>query len=356
MKKYTDTDLLERLCSLFGPSGCEENVAEFISEQIADCADSIHTDRLGNLITRIGSGDESRGRLMVSAHMDEVGFMVNEISEDGYLRFDTLGGIDTSVLCGKRVTVGDENNKIAGVIASKAIHHKPREERTNATPISSMYIDIGLSSKDDVLRYLDVGAYGTFDSEFVRFGKNGRKLKAKALDDRLGCALMIEAMRALYPERESLPIDVYFCFTVREEIGISGAQVAANTIKPDFAIVLETTAISDIAGVPESARVALQGEGGVISLMDRSTIYDRELVSFALDVAKKNDIKAQIKKYVSGGNDASHIHKSGVGVRTLALSAPTRYLHSPACVIDINDYHSMLSLVKAMLREWKFAD
>lgn len=356
MKKYTDIELIERLCSLFGPSGCEENVAEFIAEQIADCADSIHTDRLGSLIARIGSGDESRGRLMISAHMDEVGFMVNEISDDGYLKFDTLGGIDASVLCGKRVTVGDENNKIAGVIASKAIHHKPREERLNTTPISSMYIDVGLSSKDDVRKYLDVGAYGTFESEFIRFGKDGKKIKAKALDDRLGCALMIEAMRAIYPEREKLPIDVYFCFTVREEIGISGAQVAANTIKPDFALVLETTAISDIAGVPESARVALQGEGGVISLMDRSTIYDRELVGFALDVAKKNDIKAQIKKYVSGGNDSAHIHKSGVGVRTLALSAPTRYLHSPACVIDINDYHSMLSLVKAMLREWKFAD
>ncbi len=356
MTKHKDLELLERLCSLFGPSGCEENVADFIKEQIEDCADSLYTDRLGNLIARIGSGCEDRGRLMISAHMDEVGFMVNEISDDGYLKFDTLGGIESSVLCGKRVTVGDETNKIKGVIASKAIHHKPREERLNATPISSMYIDIGLSSKDEVLKYLDVGAYGTFDSEFIRFGKNGRKIKAKALDDRLGCAIMIETMRSLYTERESLPLDVYFCFTVREEIGISGAQVAAQTICPDFAIVLETTAIADIAGVPDSSRVAIQGEGGVISLMDRSTIYDREFIDFALSAAEKNGIKAQIKKYVSGGNDASHIHKSGVGVRTLALSAPTRYLHSPACVVDTSDYYSILSLVGAMLREWKFSN
>ncbi|MBO5415474.1 MAG: M42 family metallopeptidase [Clostridia bacterium] len=356
MTKYTDIELLRQLCLLFGPSGCEDNVADFIREQISDTCDEIYTDRLGSLIAYIGSGKSDRQRLMISAHMDEVGFMINEICDDGYLKFETLGGIDPSVLCGKNVTLGDEVNKIKGVIASKAIHHKKRDERLNITPVSDMYIDIGLSSREDVLKYLDIGAYGTFDSEFIRFGKDGRKIKSKALDDRLGCAVMIEAMRALYPERDSLPMDIYFCFTVREEIGISGAQVAANTIKPDFAIVLETTAVADIAGVADSAKVAIQGEGGAISLMDRSTIYDRELVEFALDVAKKNSVKAQIKKYVSGGNDASHIHKSGVGVRTLALSAPTRYLHSPACVVDAEDYYSILSLVDAMLREWKFAD
>ncbi|MBQ7383594.1 MAG: M20/M25/M40 family metallo-hydrolase [Clostridia bacterium] len=356
MTKYTDIELLRRLCLLFGPSGCEDNVADFIKVQIDDVCDSLYTDRLGSLIAHIGSGKPDRQRLMISAHMDEVGFMINEICDDGYLKFETLGGIDPSVLCGKNVTLGDEVNKLKGVIASKAIHHKKRDERLNVTPVSDMYIDIGLSSKEDVLKYLDIGAYGTFDSEFIRFGKDGRKIKAKALDDRLGCAVMIEAMRDLYPKRDSLPMDIYFCFTVREEIGISGAQVAANVIKPDFAIVLETTAVADIAGASDSSKVAVQGDGGAISLMDRSTIYDREFVDFALDVANKNAIKAQIKKYVSGGNDASHIHKSGVGVRTLALSAPTRYLHSPACVVDTEDYYSILSLVGAMLREWKFAD
>lgn len=353
MKKYEGLELLQKLCLLFGPSGCEDNVADFIAEQVNGFSDRLYTDRLGNVIAVIENGDADRPKIMLSAHMDEVGFMINEITEDGYLKFDTVGGIDERVLCGKNVTVGDEVNKIKGIITSKAIHHKKREDRDKVTPLSSMYIDVGLSSRDDVLKYLDIGAYGTFDSEFIFFGSQNKKIKSKAIDDRLGCAVLIEAMRSLFERKTELCADLYFCFTVREEIGISGAQVAAQTIRPDFAIVLEATAIADIADVPENSRVASLSEGGVISLMDRSTIYDRALTDFALDTAKKNDIKAQVKKYVSGGNDASHIHKSGYGVRTLALSAPVRYLHSPACVADTDDFFAMTNLVRAMLLNWK---
>ena len=352
MKRYEGIELIKQLCLLFGPSGCEDNVSDFIKEQIEGVCDSTITDKLGNLIAKIESTCQGRKKLMISAHMDEVGFMINEITDDGYLKFDTIGGIDPRVLCGKQVTLGDEATKINGVIASKAIHHKKREERLNVTPITSMYIDIGATSKEEALRHLDIGAFGTFDSDFTEFGSNKRKMKCKALDDRLGCALMIELIRRIFPVKDSLPIDLYFCFTVREEIGLSGAQVAAQTIAPDFAIVLETTAVADIADVPASSKVAIQGEGGAISLMDRSTIYDREFVDFALDVAESKGIKAQIKKYISGGNDAGHIHKSGVGVRALALSAPTRYLHSPSCVVDKNDYFSMLDLTEAIICNW----
>ena len=160
---------------------------------------------------------------------------------------------------------------------------------------------------------------------------------------------MIEVMREIYDTRATLPIDIYFCFTTREEIGCSGAQVAAQTISPDFAIVLETTAVADIADVPKESRVASQGEGGVISLLDRGTIYDREFVDTALRVAKENGIKTQIKKLVAGGNDAKHIHPTGVGVRVLALSAPTRYLHSPTAVASIADIESAKDAIYAML-------
>ena len=350
--KYNGIELVRELCLLFGPSGCEDEVLDFIKGQISDVCDSLHTDRLGNLIARIGSGESERKKLMISAHMDEVGFMITAIDEDGYIRFDTVGGIDESVLSGKHVTLGDEVTRIKGVIASKAIHHKKRSERLDVTPITSMYIDVGLSSRDDVLKYLDIGSCGTFDSDFVRFGENLTKLKSKALDDRLGCAVMIEVMREIYDTRTTLPIDIYFCFTTREEIGCSGAQVAAQTISPDFAIVLETTAVADIADVPKESRVASQGEGGVISLLDRGTIYDREFVDTALRVAKENGIKTQIKKLVAGGNDAKHIHPTGVGVRVLALSAPTRYLHSPACVADIRDYEAMKAHIAAIVTHW----
>lgn len=352
--KYEKTELLRHLCLAFGPSGCEEEVAELIKEQILGVCDKCYTDRLGNVIAVIAP-EKSDKKLMISAHMDEVGFMVNEITDDGYLKFDTLGGIDNSVLCGKFVTLlADNGDKLRGVITSKAIHHKKREERLDVTPITSIYIDIGLSDKEAVLKHLDIGTWGTFDSEFVEFGKNARKLKCKAIDDRLGCAAMIEVMRAVYPIKDTLPAKLYFCFTVREEIGISGAQVAAQTIAPDAAIVLETTAVADIEGTPDGAKVAIQGAGGAISLMDRSTIYDRALIERALDIAAAKGIKAQIKKYVSGGNDSAHIHKSGVGVRTLALSAPTRYLHSPACVADREDFHSMISMLNALVTDKSF--
>ncbi|MBO7250354.1 MAG: M42 family metallopeptidase [Clostridia bacterium] len=352
MKKYNDIELLQDLSLLFGPTGCEDDVREFIKNEAKDLCDEIYTDRLGNLITKINGRGKSK--IMISAHMDEVGFMVNEITDKGYLKFDTLGGIDTRVLCGKHVTIeANDGKKIKGLITSKAIHHKKRSERLDIVPITAMYIDIGVSSEEEAKKYVDIGSYGTFDSEFYRFGKDGCKIKSKALDDRLGCAVMLLAMAELYPIRDTLDADLYFCFTTREEIGLSGAQVAAQTIAPDFAIVLETTAVADIAKVPDERRVAKQGDGGAISLMDRSTIYDREFIEFALECANENGIKAQIKRYVSGGNDAAHIHKSGTGVRALALSAPTRYLHSPACVADINDYRSMYALVGAMLKNWK---
>lgn len=345
-------DLLRELCLLFGPSGCEDDVREFIKEKAKGICDEMYVDRLGNLITKINGGGKSK--IMISAHMDEVGFMINEITDKGYLKFDTLGGIDTRVLSGKNVTIeANDGTKLKGLITSKAIHHKKRSERLDLVPITSMYIDIGVASKEDAEKYVSIGSFGTFDSEFYTFGENGRKIKSKALDDRLGCAVMLSAMAELYPIKDTLKADLYFCFTTREEIGLSGAQVAAQTVSPDFAIVLETTAVADIASVGEASRVAIQGEGGAISLMDRSTIYDREFVEFALDTAKECGIKAQIKKYVSGGNDAAHIHKSGVGVRTVAISAPTRYLHSPACVADTEDFRSMCELVPAMLKNWK---
>ncbi len=348
MKRLDEIELLRNLCLLFGPSGCEGAVSEFISEEIKDCCDSLKKDRLGNIIAHIGSG--SGKKIMLSAHMDEVGFMVTEVTDEGYLKFDTVGGIDNRVLSGKNVTVETKEGTVEGVIGSKPIHLKKSDEREKVPKTSSLYIDVGLPSKEAVSDLgIDIGSYAAFSSEFYEFGKDGRKIKGKAIDDRLGCAVLILLMRELYRIRDSLPYDLYFCFTVREEIGISGAQVAAQTIMPDMAIVLETTAVADIASTKDSAKVAIQGAGGAISLMDRSTIYDRPMVDALLALAERENIPVQIKKYVSGGNDASHIHKSGIGVRTLALSAPTRYLHSPACVVDKEDYFSMIKLLSALL-------
>ena len=347
MRNNNSYELIKKLSDAFGPSGCEENIAVIIDETIKSKNLGVRTkyDKLGNLTVELNSNREGAKKLMLSAHMDEVGFMVTEICSDGYLKIDTVGGISPEVVAGRHVTLLGKDGFCDGIISSKAIHHKSRDERLKPEKIKNLYVDIGACDEEEAKKICDVGDYLAFSANCTRFGKDERFVASKALDDRFGCALLIELLEMLVAQKDSLPLDVCFCFTTREEVGISGATVAANNIRPDYAIVLETTAVADIADVPEASRVAKLGEGGAISLMDRSTIYDRELVELLLGTAKENGIKAQIKKFVSGGNDAGHIHKSTTGVRTLALSAPTRYLHSPNCVACLDDYDSLLDLL-----------
>ena len=353
MVREDSIKLIERLCGAFGPSGCEDDVAALIKKEIFDICPNAAYDRMGNLIAVMRFGDltaPARRRIMVSAHMDEVGFMINEIHKDGYLGFDTVGGISDSVIAGRRVKIKKaDGSLLSGVIASKAIHHKDKEERKKAVAVNKLYIDIGAIDADDAKKHVRIGDFAVFDSEFYTFGEG--MIKGKALDDRMGCAAMIEVMRNLSESPVTENVDVFFCFTVREEIGHSGARIAAYEIRPDAAIVLETTAIADIADVKPSKRVADVGGGIVISVMDRSTIYDKAIVARAFDVAKENGIKAQIKRYVSGGNDAGHIHKTGEGAKVVTMSVPTRYLHSPACVASIEDYFSGKELCEAMIRD-----
>ncbi|MBQ3483547.1 MAG: M28 family peptidase [Clostridia bacterium] len=343
-------ELIKKLALAFGPSGCEEAVAALIRDELADTAAILESDRMGNLVAHL-PGTVGAPRILLSAHMDEVGFLITDIEEDGTLRFANLGGIDRRVLCGRFVTVGDETKQVSGVIAGKSLHLQESDERDRVPEGKDLYIDIGTDSRAESERLLARGDFGTFSTPFVCFGKDGDSIKCKALDDRMGCAALIEVIRAL--EGKQLPLDLYFAFTVREELGISGALPTANRIAPDVAIVLETTAIADVADVAPARRVAEVGDGGVLSLIDRSTIYDRALVDFALATGKAHNIPVQVKRYVSGGNDAGHIQRSGVGVRCLALSAATRYLHAPISVASLTDYAAIRDLVLAMLEDWK---
>ena len=345
-------ELIIALSSIFGPTGCEDRVSEAIKPIAEKYCDKVFLDRMGNLVGKISLGNsEKRKKIMLSAHLDEVGFMIEQITERGMLTFGTLGGIDSSVLAGKSVLVGNEKELIRGVICSKAIHHKSGSERNSATDSEKLYIDLGLSSREEAEKYVSVGDFATFDlfTENLLFGKNNDTMRCKALDDRMGCAALIEIMKRLNAEKPDIDLDVYFCFTVREEIGNSGAEVIAERIAPDYALVFESTAVGDIPDAPSSKRVAELSKGAVISVADRSTIYDKELITLAFELAKKENIPLQVKKYLSGGNDAGHIHKSGVGVRALAISVPTRYLHSPACVAHYDDYLSAKNIGYALL-------
>ncbi|MBE6668474.1 MAG: M42 family metallopeptidase [Ruminococcaceae bacterium] len=343
---------LYELCNLFGPSGYEGEVADYIEDKIKNICDNYTKDRMGNLICLIRAGDENaegRQRIMVSAHMDEVGVMITEICDDGLLRFDTVGGINVSVLEGRKLTLSSEKGKLCGLVMSKAIHHIDRKDRDKPNKIEKLYIDIGAKNAEEASTRVSIGDFGAFDSEFYLFGEDGAFVKAKAIDDRAGCANIIEVMRSIYANRPEANLDLYFCFTVREETGLSGAKVAANEIRPHIAIVLESTAIADIPTADPSKKVADVGKGGALSVADRSTIYDKELIELALASGKEENIPVQLKRYVSGGNDAGHIHKSGSGVRCLAISVPTRYLHSPACVASVEDINSVRRLLEALL-------
>ena len=359
MKPYFGIDLVRELCGLFGPSGCEEAVRDFIAEQIEGYCDSYRIDRAGNLIATIkGRGpdykEENPDKFLISAHMDEVGMMVTRIDDAGYLHFDTVGGIDPRVLCGRQVTVMHGETAVPGVIASKAIHLQSKEERTKVTPLKKLYIDIGATDAEDAAKYASVGDYATFDSDFVTFGKDNTRMKGKALDDRAGCAMLIEIMRNLHDNPCDLPFDVCFAFTTCEEVGISGANVAAFEVAPDTAIILEATAVNDLPGAGRNF-VSKQGEGGTLSLCDRGTIYDMGFIDFARQTAEENGLKVQLKQAFTGGTDAAHIQRAMTGVRVLGLSLPTRYIHSASNVVMYKDYESSRDLVLAMLRAWQLA-
>lgn len=332
-------ELLKEMCLLNGVSGDESAVREYIIEKIKDKCD-ITVDNLGNLICFCPGRKTSEKKLMVCAHMDEVGFIVTYIREDGTLCFGEVGGIDGSVILGRQVIVGKTH--ISGVVGSTAVHNLSKDEREQPPKTDSMYIDIGADSREEAEKYVSLGDPVYFDSEFVRLGENC--VKSKAIDDRAGCAMMIKLIQ------EGPEYDTYFVFNVQEEIGLRGSRVSAFSVAPDFAIVLEATTAADIDGVSGQKRVCALGDGPVVGFMDRSTVYDKELYRLAFDAAKELNIPCQTKTMIAGGNDSGAIHLSGKGVRTIAVSVPCRYLHSPSCVIDRLDLDNSLALVRELAK------
>mgnify|MGYP000831482289 CR=1 FL=1 len=255
--------------------------------------------------------------------------------------YEMDGGIDPRVYLGRSVKVGDRG--ISGVIGLKPIHMLSKEEELDMPKGDEMYIDIGAESADEAREYVSLGDTVVFDSGIRQFGDGF--VQGRALDDRMGCAVMIELIKS------ELEYDADFSFSVQEEIGTRGAQTAAFSVRPDYAIVLETTTAADIPGVEGEKRVCALGEGAVVGFMDRGTIYDSALYELAFKKAEENGIKIQTKTMVAGGNDARTIHVSAGGVRTLAISLPCRYLHSPSCVIKLSDGDEVFRLARVMLEE-----
>lgn len=332
-------DTLKELCALPGVSSREDAVREYIRAQAKPCAHSIRTDSMGNLIVEKRGTIPGRKKLMLAAHMDEVGLMVHTITDEGFLKFDTVGGIDRRVLVGKPVSVGEQ--RLPGVIGLKAYHLTTAEERKKLPKRQEFYIDIGAKDGEEAKAYVAPGDVAVFDTDVLEFG-NGF-LKAKAIDDRVGCAVMLELLR------EPLPMDCTFVFTVQEEVGTRGAFGAAFSVTPEIALVLEGTTAADLPDMEARQRVCAPGRGPVIPYMDGGTVYDRGLFELLRTLAQENDIPWQTKEYLSGGTDASAIQRSKAGVRVGAISAAVRYLHTPSSVVSIEDCRHILTLARLFL-------
>lgn len=333
-------DMVKKLSLLNGTSGRETKIREYIISQIDGKCDW-HTDALGNIIAFKKGRKTPAHKIMLDAHMDEVGVIVTYITSDGMLKFSPVGGIDTKVLLARQIVF---DNGTLGVVGIKPIHLSKGDERTKIPDADSLYIDIGASSKEDAEKYVKIGDTGVFLSDFVEFGDN--RIKGKALDDRVGCAILLDMINS------DLPYDAYFSFSVQEEIGLRGAATSAYGIDPEYAIVLETTTAADLIDVPDHKKVCKLGEGATVSFMDRSTLYSKELFDTAFRVAGEKGIKIQPKTVIAGGNNAGAIHKARAGIKTITINTPCRYLHSPSCVCDTRDIESVRALAEALLTEF----
>ncbi len=329
--------MLKELCALNAASGREEAVRNYLIAHLPKDADYF-VDPLGSLIVEKKGARRPKNRVMLASHMDEVALIITYITDEGYLKFDPVGGIDSRVLFGKRVTVGP--SALPGVIGGKAVHQLTKDEKDSVLEAENMFIDIGAADKKEAERLVSLGDNACFDSEFIEFGDGF--IKSKALDDRVGNLIMLEMLQ------KDLPFDMTFCFTVQEEIGTRGAMAAAARIAPDYAIVIESTTAADLPDTPGHKQVCKLGGGAVVGFMDHGTVYDRALYKKAFQLAEENKIACQPKTMIAGGNDAAAIHKAAGGVRTLAVSVPCRYIHSPACVAKKSDIDCVAALVELL--------
>lgn len=323
-------DTIKKLVNAFGPSGCEKRVAEAITDMIKDCVDEIHSDAMGNLIAvKHGSGR----KIMLAAHMDEIGLIVSHIDDKGFLRFGTVGGVSPLLALGQRVVF---ENGLTGVVW----YEENLESMKDAKP-EKMYIDIGAGSREQAGKLVDIGAMAVFAGETIE--QNGRII-SKALDDRAGCAILAELARRR-PETDNA---IYYVFTTQEEVGLRGARTAAYGIMPDLALALDVTRTGDTPNCPHRA-VAL-GEGPAIKVKDNSVIAHPRIRERLVACARENNIPYQLEVLDKGGTDAGSIHITAGGIPSGGVAIPTRFIHNAAEMIDAKDAENALKLLEAFVR------
>ncbi len=331
--------ILRELSDAFGVSGNEDDVRDIVLDAIRDHVDEIEIDAMGNVLTIKRGTGEDRMRVMLAAHMDEIGLMVVGHDSDGFLKVETVGGIDPRLLPGAILQVGPD--RLPGVIGVKPIHLLESDDDAKVAETKDLVVDIGASSKEDAQTLAPLGTYATFATQFQELGPT---VTGKAFDDRAGCAVLVELLRGA-----RFAFDLHAAFTVQEEVGLRGARVAAYAIEPDCAFVLEGTIADDIPKEKDVSPTTELGKGPAITVMDRSFITDRRLMRLLTDTGDELGIPYQFKQPGIGGTDAGVIHLSREGVPSAAVAVPSRYIHSPRALLSRDDFNHTVQLMRESL-------
>jgi len=339
-----EVKLLEKLSNAFGPSGNEAEVAEILRKELEAYADETRVDKLGNILF-YHNGKEGYPKVMLAAHMDEVGFIVTFIEENGFLRFDTIGGITNIVMPGQRILLRGDKSYLKGIIGTKPPHIMTPEELAKIIPKEDLFIDVGADSLSQANeKGVDVGTMGVFDVEFTDLGDG--YYRGKAFDDRAGCSVLAAVFKVL----KDSPYNVVAVGSVQEELGIRGARTAAWQVDPDFGLALEGTFVSDVPTTrPDRVSSKIKG-GPVITIIDRTAFTHPLVLKTLTKVGKEKSIPFQYKQVPLGGTDAGAIHLTKAGVPSGTVAVPCRYIHGPASVMHVDDLGNTVRLVTEFVK------
>jgi Cellulase M and related proteins len=340
--------LLKKIIDAAGISGYEKEIAHIMCAELKKSCDKVQVDNFGNVIAKKGSGKK---KIMLAAHMDEIGLMVKHITKEGYVHFIKVGGIDDRVLPAQRVVIKAKKGDCIGVIGTKPPHLQKEEDKKQPMKYEDMFIDIGASNRDDAKKRIEIGDIAIFEPNSGVL--NGKLYYGKAIDDRIGCYALIKVMEKLEVDAE-----VYAVATGQEEVGLKGARTAAFNVSPDYAIAIDTTIAGDTPMITERESSLKLGDGVAITIIEasgRGVIVNEKMRDLLTDTAKKNKIKYQIDVIEGGMTDGAIIYMNKEGVPTGVLSIPTRYIHSPTGVFNIDDVDAATKLtIKAVERMAKW--
>jgi endoglucanase len=340
-----DVALLKEICELPGAPGFEKRIRDFIVEKAGGLVDEISIDNIGNVIAlKKGIRNPDNKRVMVAAHMDEIGFIVTHIDDKGFIRFHTLGGFDPKTLTAQRVIIHGKEKDLMGVMGSKPIHVMTAEEKNKLPKVTDYFIDLGMD-KAEVEKWIQVGDPITRERQLIEMGDC---VNCKSIDNRIAVFILLETLKLL----DAPAYDVYATFTVQEEVGLRGAQVSAHTIDPDYGIALDTTIAFDLPGAAAHEKITELGKGTAVKIMDASAICDYRMVAFMKETATKHNIPFQTEILTAGGTDTAGVQRMGrKGAIAGAISIPTRHLHQVIEMANKKDVDASIQLLRASLED-----